>query len=109
MAKLLDISTQRLGYYERGRNKPKPDFFQKWKSVFGEDLLVTNVMKEDYGISDFRINEMQDGEKFLEKSQQDDKLALALKIILDQQETIHFLTTGKLQGGDKSTRKNASG
>lgn len=44
MARLLGISSQLLGQYANGRHKPKPDFYVKWKEVFGEDFLnETNV------------------------------------------------------------------
>jgi transcriptional regulator with XRE-family HTH domain len=38
VAKALGITSQQLGSYERGDYKPKADFFDKWKEVFGEDL-----------------------------------------------------------------------
>lgn len=44
VAKKLGISSQLLGQYEQGRQKPKLEFYKKWKEVFGEDLLKeTNV------------------------------------------------------------------
>lgn len=47
IARQLGVSSQLLGQYERGRHKPKPEFYIKWKEVFGEDLLSkTNVSKE---------------------------------------------------------------
>lgn len=38
IARKLHISSQLLGQYEAGRQKPKPDFYVKWKKTFGEDL-----------------------------------------------------------------------
>jgi transcriptional regulator with XRE-family HTH domain len=38
IAKKLGISAQRLGQYLAGRQKPKLDFYIKWKEVFGEDI-----------------------------------------------------------------------
>jgi phage repressor protein C with HTH and peptisase S24 domain len=46
MAEILEISSQRLGLYRRGQRNPKNDFFLKWKEVFNEDLLETNVSHE---------------------------------------------------------------
>lgn len=39
VARLLGISSQLLGQYQRGGRKPGGDFFLKWRQVFGEDLL----------------------------------------------------------------------
>jgi predicted transcriptional regulator len=52
VARKLGISSQLLGQYMDGRQKPKADFYLKWKSVFGEDLMKyveTNVseVRED--------------------------------------------------------------
>jgi transcriptional regulator with XRE-family HTH domain len=38
IAKKLGISAQRLGQYLIGRQKPKLDFYVKWKQVYGEDI-----------------------------------------------------------------------
>lgn len=38
MAKKLEISSQLLGQYERGRHQPKQDFYAKWKHLFGWSL-----------------------------------------------------------------------
>lgn len=49
VANKLKISPQLLGQYMKGRQKPKPDFYKKWKEVYGEDLLnyeETNVSRE---------------------------------------------------------------
>lgn len=48
VAKRLGISPQLLGQYIQGRQKPKVEFFNKWKETFGEDLLnkATNVSHE---------------------------------------------------------------
>jgi transcriptional regulator with XRE-family HTH domain len=35
----MGISSQLLGQYESGKRIPKTQFFLKWKSVFGDDLL----------------------------------------------------------------------
>lgn len=43
MGKMLNVSSQLLGQYESGRQKPKVDFHTKWKEVFGESLIETNV------------------------------------------------------------------
>lgn len=44
VAKKLGISPQKLGQYEKGRQKPKLEFYKKWKEAFGEDLVMeTNV------------------------------------------------------------------
>lgn len=40
VAKKLGIPSQRLGQYEQGRQKPKLDFFNKWKEVYNEDILM---------------------------------------------------------------------
>lgn len=44
------FSSQLLGQYEKGRQKPKLLFLQAWKEAFGEDLLAiqeeTNVSHE---------------------------------------------------------------
>lgn len=45
----LGISSQLLGQYIGERQKPKPEFYKKWKDTFGEDLLKlteTNVSRE---------------------------------------------------------------
>lgn len=52
VARKLGISSQLLGQYMDGRQKPKPEFYIKWKDAFKEDLLKlveTNVsdIKED--------------------------------------------------------------
>lgn len=46
VARTLGISSQLLGQYMDGRQKPKADFYVKWKNAFKEDLLKlveTNV------------------------------------------------------------------
>jgi transcriptional regulator with XRE-family HTH domain len=47
VAKKLGISPQLLGQYEKGRQNPKVDFFDKWKEVYNQDLrlmmIETNV------------------------------------------------------------------
>ncbi len=43
VARQLKISPQLLGHYMSGRNKPKVEFYDKWREVYGEDLLKTNV------------------------------------------------------------------
>jgi len=57
MAELLGISSQLLGMYESGKRNPKIEFHQKWKDVFKEDLLKTNVSREtnkgDPEVNDF--------------------------------------------------------
>jgi phage repressor protein C with HTH and peptisase S24 domain len=52
IARKLGISSQLLGQYIAGRHKPKADFYIKWKTVFGEDLLdliERNVSHENNG------------------------------------------------------------
>lgn len=49
VAAKLGISSQLLGQYMKGRQNPKIHFFNKWKEVFGEDLLrmtETNVSEQ---------------------------------------------------------------
>src|SRR4051794_20059933 len=46
LGRKLNISSQLLGHYESGKSKPKPDFYLKWKSVFGEDLLSEVYSKD---------------------------------------------------------------
>jgi transcriptional regulator with XRE-family HTH domain len=46
MAAKLGISDQLLGLYERGERNPKTKFYLKWKEVFNDDLLQTNVSNE---------------------------------------------------------------
>jgi len=49
LGRLLGTSGQRIGQYVSGRMMPKVDFLQKWKEVFGEDLLIeTNVSRETF-------------------------------------------------------------
>jgi transcriptional regulator with XRE-family HTH domain len=44
IARALGISSQRLNQYINGRMKPKVEFYDRWKEVFGEDLKgETNV------------------------------------------------------------------
>jgi transcriptional regulator with XRE-family HTH domain len=47
IARLLGVSSQLLGQYARGRHKPKPDFYLKWKEVFGEDLLSETIVSKN--------------------------------------------------------------
>jgi transcriptional regulator with XRE-family HTH domain len=50
VAKRIGISPQLLGQYEQGRQLPKIDFYKKWKTAYGEDLIEmigeTNVSHE---------------------------------------------------------------
>lgn len=49
VARKLGISSQLLGQYLNERHKPKQDFYNKWKEVYGDDLLSlveTNVSRE---------------------------------------------------------------
>lgn len=100
MSKLLGISSQRLGYYETGRNKPKIDFLERWKSVFNEDLIVTNVTQISYKEQESENILLREEEKPISGS-----IASLIRIIEKQQETIHYLTTGKDQGGDPLSKK----
>lgn len=46
----LSVSSQLLGQYEKGRQKPKEEFFDKWMQVYKEDIrniFKTNVSNED--------------------------------------------------------------
>jgi hypothetical protein len=36
---LGDVSGQLIGQYISGRQKPKEDFFKKWKAAYNEDVL----------------------------------------------------------------------
>ncbi len=38
VAKKLDIPSQLLGQYEKGKRKPKQGFYDKWLEVFNQDL-----------------------------------------------------------------------
>lgn len=40
LARVLEISSQLLGQYEKGLRKPKLDFYKKFKDKFGVDLLT---------------------------------------------------------------------
>jgi transcriptional regulator with XRE-family HTH domain len=49
IARKLGISPQRLGQYLDERQKPKTDFYMKWKKVYGEDIqqmLMSGEIKE---------------------------------------------------------------
>lgn len=52
VARKLGISSQLLGQYMDGRQKPKADFYVKWKNAFKEDILklvetnVSTVMED---------------------------------------------------------------
>jgi transcriptional regulator with XRE-family HTH domain len=61
VADKLGISSQLLGQYTNGRQKPKPDFYIKWKNAFGEDILTLIELKgaEDKKITiDYEIESM---------------------------------------------------
>lgn len=58
VAKQMGISSQLLGQYMAGRQKPKAEFYQKWKDEFGDDLLniiKTNVSRETAKKGDFDL------------------------------------------------------
>lgn len=50
IGRLLGVSSQLLGQYERGRQKPKPDFYLKWKEVYGEDLLTETIVSNENNV-----------------------------------------------------------
>lgn len=47
----IGISSQLLGQYEAGRQKPKIDFFEKWEEVFGEDIRAVQKGKNERNVS----------------------------------------------------------
>lgn len=49
VAEKLGISSQLLGQYTNGRQKPKADFYIKWKNTFGEDILMIVEAKSSGG------------------------------------------------------------
>src|SRR4051794_16223413 len=51
LATKLGVSQQVIGYYERGRNLPKAEFYKKWLEIFGEDLLSKSDDQEFESIS----------------------------------------------------------
>lgn len=74
VARLLGISSQKLGQYMQGRQKPKPDFYVQWQKTFGEDLLKlseTFVSRETATVQ-LKQNELQEIKINL------DKLALSI-------------------------------
>jgi len=74
------VSGQLIGQYIAGRQKPKADFFKKWKTAFNEDLeamIETNVSQKDedsslttdnlkLSVKDY-INKIENNEAFLQR------------------------------------------
>lgn len=98
VAKKLRISSQLLGQYEAGRQKPKLDFYKKWKEVFNEDILKlideTNVSHEtENGTSATKPdnNEMSNlsrDEVYRDLVESNSEYRLVPKIILDKYEIL---------------------
>lgn len=72
----LGISSQLLGQYEQGRQKPKSSFFTKWEKVYGENIshiFETNVSDE---ISPVRTDDRESSNKTKAESHASDISAL---------------------------------
>lgn len=51
IAAKLGVSSQRLGQYKNGQKKPGIDFIQKWKEVYGDDLLALCETSSETNVS----------------------------------------------------------
>lgn len=102
MSRKLGVSSQLYNNYEKGVHNPKVEFYIKWKNLFNQDLMSINIDRKDYSPAEEENNIVAEHSY----SRNEEALLTLSRIIEKQQETIHYLTTGKDQGG---LSKKASG
>lgn len=105
MAKMLGISSQLLGQYEQGRQSPKVGFYIKWKQVFGEDLVETNVSRETG--DDKYVRLLQDNDQYFKgliKSNLETATFVQATILAHLKAMVQFDADAK-SAGDKRKRE----
>lgn len=100
-ARKLEVSPQLLGMYVRGRRPPNVKFIQKWKQVYGDDLLnyietpietkvspLNNRVKadtaNDSAYRDILIESLQRNIQFLEQTVQTNLIGISDNIVVSR-------------------------